>query len=107
MSRNCAHPSLIEACKRQYVGPTIAELGKEPHNRFSGVVSPNNHAMPRARNGVLGHHALPGFDIAKKEILLAVVTKLGAFREQRREHGISPRLDIHPERFPRATKRAP
>jgi hypothetical protein len=50
--------------------------------------------MPRARNGVLGHHALPGFDIAKKEILLAVVTKLGASREQRREHGISRRLDI-------------
>src|ERR1700680_3409264 len=99
MSRNCAHPSLIEACKRQYIGPTIAELGKEPHNRFSGVVSPSNHAMPRARNGLLDRHALQSFNIAKKEILLTVVTKLGASREQRREHGISRRLDIDGERL--------
>jgi len=72
-------PRLQEAICR----PAIAELGKEPHNRLSGVVSPNNHAMPRAHMGVLGNHALPGFDIAKKEILLAASASHTALAKQK------------------------
>src|SRR5690606_29889809 len=77
---------------RQVTG-AVAELGEEPHDRLGGMIGPDNQALPRIGDGVLGHHAHPRLGIAEHEISRSGRQRLQCLGSPRKP--LYRRSDIH------------
>lgn len=94
-----SHAPFVQSRQRCDVGSPIAELGEETHQSLRGVIGAHDQTAMRARNGILGDHALTRFDIAQQEILLRRISKRHLASQHRIHHGIAGRFDINGNRL--------